>query len=104
MIDGVQPVSGGCFEIGAANGGVAEAFDTDVYDLAFTNTRWEENRILGNSFLSRTATIDGMGRGFAGILPEQVGPHMMAPGPRLQILTQGASSVLFLAYHCRHSQ
>ena len=93
MIDGVMPVDQGCFEIGEPQGALAEYYDCDVYDLAFTNTRWEENRILGNYFLGRTATIDGTGRGFAAVLPEQVGPNMMAPGPRLQILTQGATTI-----------
>lgn len=93
-IDGVAPVSGGVFEPGPAVGGLDAAWDCDAYDALDADVAGLEDRLLGNSNLSRAAALDGVGRGFRAVRPEEVGPHMAAPGPVVRILTQGAPTIL----------
>lgn len=92
-ITGVAPVTGGVTEVGPAQGGLAEAWDCDVYDAALVRPAAREDPILGNSSLGRTARLDAVGRGLAAIRPEDVGPHMAAPGPVVRILSRGGTTV-----------
>ncbi|MCA9782497.1 MAG: T9SS type A sorting domain-containing protein [Candidatus Cloacimonetes bacterium] len=94
VLDGVQPIEGGVLEITPTTGGLAENWDCDVYDLMNVGYALNEDRILANNNIARTSTLDGTDRGFAAILPGQVGPHMAAPGPVVNILTRGASTVV----------
>ncbi|MFA7329636.1 MAG: alpha-amylase family glycosyl hydrolase [Candidatus Delongbacteria bacterium] len=93
-ITGVAPLEGGVTEVGPGQGGLSEAWDCDVYDAACVEPAGWEDVLLANSSLGRTARLDAAGRGFAPVLPEDVGPHMASPGPVVRFLTQGGSTTL----------
>jgi cyclomaltodextrinase / maltogenic alpha-amylase / neopullulanase len=94
MLTGIQPVVDGVMEIDESTGGVAEAYEPDVYDLAWVDTQELENILLNNYSLGRTAALDADGRGFVAILPEMIGPDMGAPGPRINFLTQPSATIV----------
>jgi glycosidase len=94
VLDGVQPIEGGVMEIGLVHGGLAENWDCDAYDLINVGYPPSENRILANNNIARTSTLDAVNRGFAAVLPYDVGPNMAAPGPVVTILTRGASTIV----------
>ena len=93
-ITGVAPVEDGVTEVGPGQGGVVEAWDCDVYDVGLVGPGVLEDAMLGNCSLGRTARLDAAGRGFAAVLPGDVGPHMASPGPVVRILTRPAVTVL----------
>jgi cyclomaltodextrinase / maltogenic alpha-amylase / neopullulanase len=94
MPTGLAPLEGYVTELGVSAGGLEAAWDCDVYDALSTQPAFIENRLLGNFSMGHTASLDAVGRGFYEVWPEDVGPDMAAPGPRVRILTHGATSVL----------
>lgn len=93
QITGLAPIDGRVTELGPSNGALSESWDCDVLDVAFVYPHELENRLLGNADLSRMPRLDGAGRGFLPVTPEEVGPNMAAPGPVVRILTLGGETV-----------
>ncbi len=92
-LDGIAPVEGGAFELYPAQGGEDTAWDCDVYDAMNFGMGRQENRLLANNSITRTSALDAEHRGFAGVLPSDVGPNMAAPGPVVRILSRGGSTL-----------
>ena len=94
FLDGPAGTSGHSWEVDAEHGGSDEVFDPDVFDLMFVDDRELQKIMLSNYTGNRRASLDGVGRGFALIYPEDIGPNIGSGGPILEILTRGAPTTV----------
>ena len=94
FLDGPAGTTGHSWEVDAEHGGSDEIFDPDVFDMMFTDDRELQKILLSNYSGNRRASLDNVGRGFALIFPEDIGPNIGSSGPQIDILTRGAPTII----------
>jgi len=81
------------YEVTVAEGGIAQADEPDVYDVAFVRSSDWQNRLLSNYILPggdggpRTARLDAPGRGFAKLAAADISENLTVSGPIITFLT-----------------
>ena len=93
FFEGFDPTEDHSWEIGLANGGHAEAYDPDAFDMLFTDSYRLQNILFANNTSGRNATLDAVGRGLAAIAPHDIGENVGSSGPVIRWLTRDWSTV-----------
>lgn len=87
FLEGPQGTSGGSWEIDAVHGGSDDEEDPDVFDVMFVDLSDLQQKILAYYAPGTYATLDNVGRGFAEVNPDAIGPNIGSLGPQVSILT-----------------
>jgi cyclomaltodextrinase / maltogenic alpha-amylase / neopullulanase len=93
FFEGFEPTVGHSWEIGLDNGGHAEDYDPDAFDMLFTDSYRLQTILFSNNTSGRNVTIDAVGRGLAAIAPSEIGPNIGSSGPVIRWLTRDWSTI-----------
>jgi len=85
--------NGYVYEVDEDHGGIEDVYDPDIYDILFTDTRELQHIIISNYNANRVGALDNVGRGFAGIDPDEIGPNVGSDGPAIRFLSRGAPTI-----------
>ncbi|MCB2210633.1 T9SS type A sorting domain-containing protein [bacterium] len=93
FFEGFDPTVDHSWEIGLDNGGIAEDYDPDAFDMMFVDEYSLQHTLFNNHTLGRNVTLDAEGRGIAAISPDEIGPNIGSSGPVLRWLTRDWSTI-----------
>ncbi|MFH0882055.1 MAG: alpha-amylase family glycosyl hydrolase [bacterium] len=86
-LEGPAGTVGKSWEVDAAHGGTDDPEDPDVFDVMFIDFSELQNTQLNYYGTGITAALDNVGRGFAEVTPEQIGPNVGSGGAPVSFLT-----------------